>query len=337
MRVDGGMPIETLAVELATHGQRWMPLHPVPAGDSVGSLIASGWEGFRNWRDGSTIANIRAIEWVGFDGRVYLTGSSLVGQDSPDVSSLLCGSHGKFGMITSVELVTKPLPDTRTLVLFELPGASRAVELFRYLRRIAPEPEAVVYFSELATEILRSANDNTITDQARVVVAAEWDINCALDSEWDRCAKVESDPARVNKIWQDLFRLPKAVARLSPGRTMAAMKLPASAVEDLEERARDLSKDYNLGVAAWGTVERGHMHIWILQPDAEVRTNRQAGELLKKLAEDAARLGGCLISAKPPLLPDVRDSAVDEISEQIADKLVKQCDPMAIYSPLRSA
>ncbi|MBU1920573.1 FAD-binding oxidoreductase [bacterium] len=336
MRVDSGVPIETLAVELASHGQRWMPLHPVPAGDSVGSLIASGWEGFRNWRDGGTMSNIRAIEWIGFDGRVYLSGSSLVGADSPDVSSLLFGSRGKYGIITSVELAVKPLPDARMLVLFELPEAAKAVELIRYLRVAAPAPEAVVYFSELATEILRSANDHTLKDKARVVVAAEWDTDCDLNSEWERYARIESDPKAANGIWQDLFRLPKAAARLSPHRTTARMKLPASAIEDLEDRFRDLSKDYNLGVACWGTLEQGHLHLWILQPDGEARTNRQAGDLLKKLAEDAARLGGCLLDTKPASLLNLHDTAIDELSSQVSDKLLKQCDPMAMYLPLRT-
>lgn len=336
MRVDSGMPIETLAVELASHGQRWMPMHPVPAGDSVGSLIASSWEGFRNWRDGNTMSNIRAIEWVGFDGRVYLSGSALAGVESPDVSSLLFGSRGMYGIITSVELAVKPLPDARILTLFELPGAAKAVELLHYLRAIDPAPEAVVYFSELATEILRSANDHTLSDTARVVIAAEWDTEYELAQEWDHYARTEADPKAVNSIWQDLFRLPKAATRLSPYRTTARMKLPAVAIEDLEERSRDLSKDYNLGVACWGTLEQGHLHVWILQPDGEARTNRQASELLKKLAEDAARLGGCLLDTTPVNILNLQDTADDELSIQISEKLLKQCDPMAMYLPLRT-
>jgi FAD/FMN-containing dehydrogenase len=336
IRVDGGMTLEALAVDLAAVGQRWMPLHPVPENESIGSLIASGWEGFRNWRDGGTMANVRAIEWIGYDGRVYLSGSSLSSADTPDISGPLFGSRGRFGIITALELVTKPLPEARSLRTFELPDAAQAIELLHYLRGISPEPEAVVYFNELATSILRSANDGTVSDKARVLVAADWDVDCTIDPIWEGRADIETDPKEVNLTWQDFFRMPRAAARLSPHRTTARLRLPASAVADMEERARDLSKDYNLGIAIWGTPERGHMHIWILQPDGEVRTNRQAGDLLLKLAEDAARLGGCLIDAVPSSLVLGKETPADEVSELILQRLVKQCDPMAMYCPLRS-
>jgi FAD/FMN-containing dehydrogenase len=336
IRVDGGMTVEALAVDLAAYSQRWMPLHPVPANESIGSLIASGWEGYRNWRDGGTMSNVRAIEWIGFDGRVYLSGPSLAAADAPDMSGPLFGSGGRFGVITAIELAVKPLPEARTLRIFELTEVAHALELLHYLRGISPEPEAVVYFNELATSILRSANDDTISENARVLVAADWDVDCTIDPVWEGRANMETDPKEVNLIWQDLFRMPRAAARLSPHRTTARLRLPASATEDLEDRARDLSRDHNLGIAIWGTPERGHMHIWILQPDGEARTNRQAGDLLLKLAEDAARLGGCLIDAEPLSLLRGRETPVDEVSELILQRLEKQCDPMAMYRPLRS-
>ena len=50
-----------------------------------------------------------------------------------------------------------------------------------------------------------------------MLVVADWDTNCALDPEWERYAKVETDPKQTNTIWQDLFRLPRAAAQPTSG------------------------------------------------------------------------------------------------------------------------
>src|ERR1700741_180374 len=109
VRVDAGYPAEALAIDLNRIGRRWTPLLPVPSQMSMGDLMATGWEGFRNWKTGGTLSGVRSVDWISYHGKRWVTGSAATGSQAPDISSLLFNSRGALGVITSVELVLAPI------------------------------------------------------------------------------------------------------------------------------------------------------------------------------------------------------------------------------------
>lgn len=326
VRADAGLPVEAFTAQLAARGSYWRTLHPVLSG-SLGSLIAKGFEGLRNFRDGSTLAHVPAVEWLGFDGKFYYTGAVYTDSGIPDVSGAVFGSRGKFGIITSLDLSLSAVPETRTMLMLELQSQKEAEEILIWLRNSNPQPESVVYWGETATDILRRANDGTVSDHAKVILTVEWDQRVNLDSEWKNIARVLTDEKEISRLWQDLFRLPRAAARLAPHRTTGKFKLPVSAIADIEERAAELARENNMDIAMWGTTDYGHMHIWVLQQDGELRSDRIASVILTRLMEDAVRLGGCVVDASIEIHPRFRGAAIDSISSQLEQRLLEKCDP----------
>ncbi|MFZ5433424.1 MAG: FAD-binding oxidoreductase [Calditrichota bacterium] len=339
-RVGAGLSMESLTVDLTRAGLRWLPLWPVPAGRSPGELFAMGWEGLRNWRDGSTLGHIRGVEWVGYDGTVYHTGSAAITENDPDISGFLFGSRGRMGVITALELDLYAIPEQQTTVLMELPGAPAAVNVMAELRAFEPLPETVVYLGETATQILREGNDFRVSSQATVVLAVEWrEAVPEWPSRWASYGQPITEPSAIESLWQDLFRFPRTAARLYPARTEIRLKVPALSLPELEEAARELGREFNLPVALWGTTEAGYVQVWALQPDDQPRTVQHAEELLKKLYEVAVGLDGA--GAPGCVLPF--DSRIINTNgghpplDTIRRKILEKCDPQSLFSPLISS
>jgi len=332
VRVSGGMSLEALAIDLTHAGQRWLPLLPVPAKMSAGAMLASGWEGLRNWRDGGMLSHISAVEWMGTDGVVHRTGPSVSTGGAIDVTGFLFGSRGSAGVITALELDVQPVPQERTSALFELPSARAAVEVMAALCEFEPLAETVIYWGEAATEILRKGNDGTVSDNAVVLLTAEWRDEIRWPEEWRALGKPFHDDLAIDALWQDLLRFSRTATRLHPERTEATLRVPASALEELENAARELGRDFNFPVALWGTAEAGHLHVWILKPDAEPRTNVRADELLKKIVEVTVDLGGCCAAGNT--LPfDLRNGRAS-LGRTLREQFLKKCDPGSVYIPL---
>ena len=332
VRVPGGLPVEALAIDLQRAGMRWRPLLPVPAKTSAGELIAAGWEGLRNWRDGGMLSHINSVEWMGTDGRMHRSGPAAPGGGALDVSGFLYGSRGAAGVITALELEIESIPQTRASALFELPSARAAVEMMTALREFEPLAETVIYWGETATEILRKGNDGTVSEKAAVMISAEWRDEIRWPEAWRAFGKPFTDPLAIDALWQDLLRFSRTATRLHPERTTATLRVPAPAMTDLEEAARELGRDFNFPVALWGTVEAGHMNVWILKPDAEPRTNVRAEDLMKKIVEAAVNLGGCCAAGNTLSfhIRDGRSSATHALKEQF----IRKCDPAGVFVPL---
>jgi FAD/FMN-containing dehydrogenase len=334
VRVEAGLPVESLAIDLTRTGLRWLPLWPVPPHLSVGQLLAMGWEGLRTWSCGSTLPFVRAIEWVAYDGNAYRS-STFRADGSADVRGFLFGSRGALGVITRVEMDGQASPRERTAALFELPGATHAMELLAALRSFEPLPESVVYYGETATRLLREGNDRSFSDHAVVLLAAEWSEAIELwPEEWSQWAKPLREESAVNTLWQDLLRFPRTAARLYPARTEARVKLPVEALSSLEEAAGEFGREFNMPVVLWGTPEAGHVHLWVLQPDDQQRTSREAGEVLRKMFEIVVELGGR--QARGSVLPFATSNASsrDEIGNALLSELVRRCDPFGLHIPL---
>ncbi|MCC6475587.1 FAD-binding oxidoreductase, partial [bacterium] len=289
--VPAGLPVESLAVELSQRGRVWMPLHPIEPGETMGSLFAKGFEGFRCHAHGGFLSHLRRVEWVGYDGELHASGPGS-GNSDWDVTPLLYGSEARYGIFTRFELALCAPIEEKTLTVTECSSVEEMMEVYRAFSRSVPAPLSLPVWTTEATDYLRLGNDGVISDEAVTLIAVE----AEGDGERYRAENFkqtsEHDAAHVNMLWQHLFRLPRTLARMSPHRSKGRYRLPSEALLDFDERARELARDRNLTTVIWGTLDRGTLHVWVLHPDGEARTARSAAELLERLAEDVIHLGG---------------------------------------------
>lgn len=118
--VEAGMPLTRLQAELASHGQRIaLDAAPVPAGATVGGLVATADSGPLRHSHGGPRDLVIGVTVVLADGTVARSGGHVIKNVAGyDLGKLFCGSFGTLGVIAEVVLRVHPLPPaSRTVAL----------------------------------------------------------------------------------------------------------------------------------------------------------------------------------------------------------------------------
>ncbi|MFF4773552.1 FAD-binding oxidoreductase [Microtetraspora fusca] len=174
VRVQAGVPVETLAEALAAKGQE-LALDPPLAGGSVGGLLAAGLAGPRAFRYGTARDLLIGITVVLADGTIAKAGGKVVKNVAGyDLGKLFTGSYGTLGVIADATFRLHPLPAARACVVWSGPTldeilaavpavtASQAEPSAVELDRLAPDgPRAVAVLVEgaAAAERARAVRD----------------------------------------------------------------------------------------------------------------------------------------------------------------------------------
>jgi glycolate oxidase FAD binding subunit len=124
-RVQAGATIGQLSVALAAAGQQ-LALD-VPAGATVGGVVATGTAGPRRFRYGTPRDLLIGITVVRADGVVARSGGKVVKNVAGyDLGKLFAGSRGTLGLITEATFRLHPLPAAVAWVTAEFGPAERA-------------------------------------------------------------------------------------------------------------------------------------------------------------------------------------------------------------------
>jgi FAD/FMN-containing dehydrogenase len=292
----------TLATVQATAQQAgWdMPLD-LGARDSatVGGLVATDAGGARALAHGTMRERVAGLSVVLPDGRtVERLGGLLKDNAGYAWPSLMVGSEGTLGIITSVLLRLVPRRAARVAALFAVAGPEEAMQVVTTLRRFAPSLEAAdVFFDEGVTLVAEVLDGVRLPLQQRapcyVVVecagftdptpelaeAAEAAEHLVLDQA------AADDTAGRQEIWRLREALPEALVRAGvPVKIDIAVPLAAvpqftRAVAAVVENVTPESQ-----TVLWGHLGDGNIHVNVLgagdvAPEVEARVLRLAAEL----------------------------------------------------------
>ncbi|MFH1010860.1 MAG: FAD-binding oxidoreductase [bacterium] len=336
VQVAAGMSLEALNLDLNRHKVRWPPLFPVAKTASIGALVASGWQGLRNWRHGGTISHIGALEWVDGAGNLREAGTRLQGGDPADVLPLLFGSRGELGILTNIELLLEEKPQQRIASTIHLSEVAEVTAVLSQIGMSSPAPEIVLLFDAGALEILGKTPSAAANERTRAMVVCEWrdsppeKMRTLPHTRWFETAE------EVDKLWASLLELVPVAAKRCPAHMEGQVVLPARAFADFEAYTRAVSHEANISAALAGTVEVGHMHIWLFLSEDEPRLKRRANDVLEKMQDYSAQLGGGPAGKIAPgilkRLALQRDSWTT--GWRVCAKLKERLDPHGIF-PIR--
>lgn len=292
LQIAAGVSLEVLQSDLRQHEVWWPPLFPVPKNTSIGALIAVGWQGIRTWRHGGLLSHLTEIEWVDGSGNLQREGFAEDNSSSVDALPFLFGSRGELGVLTKVEFLLEPKPLQRAACSILLSKAEDVITILSKIGLASPPPEIVLLLDIGALEILRRGSGPLTKEQAKAAVICEWNSSIPEMLPSDFQINFFNTDDEVDELWKEVFALEPLAIQLFPARIEGLVVLPARAFANFETYARGLSHEANIPVALWGTVEVGYLHIWLLLPDDEPRLRRRADEVLEKLQDYAAQLGG---------------------------------------------
>ena len=264
-----GAGVTLAAVQAAATRAGWeMPLD-LGARDSatIGGLVATDAGGAMALAHGTMRERVAGLAVVLPDGQlVERLGGLLKDNAGYAWPSLMIGSEGTLGIITSVLVRLVPRRAERIAALFAVAGVDQAMDLLAILRRQAPSLEAADFFFDEGVELVERVVDGVrlpVTQRSACYVVVE--CASATDPTFELAEAAEAaehlildqaaadDTAGRRAIWALRDALPEAVVRAGvPVKIDVAVPLSAVArfVEDVSagrDRGRPASRGRAVG------------------------------------------------------------------------------------------
>lgn len=144
--VGAGVTPTALAERLAGTGWRFAVDLGARDTATLGGMVATNAGGMRVFRFGSMRAQLRGVEYVAADGSVVSHLGGLAKDNTGfDLASLLCGSEGTLGIVTTVRVRLVPDPTSRCTALLGFADAASAFAGAWALRRSCADLEVIEF------------------------------------------------------------------------------------------------------------------------------------------------------------------------------------------------
>ncbi len=245
-----GTPLSVIEAALTERDQFLGFEPPRPGGDpTLGGIIATGLSGPRRMQVGATRDFVLGATLLAGDGELMRFGGQVMKNVAGfDVSRLLCGSLGIFGVLTEVSVKVLPKPRAEETIRFEMP-AREAVEAFNRWGG-EPLPISAAAWHEGAAWI-RLSGAAPAVEAARAVLGGDRVFASLARKWWDALRDYTHPLYAESTVW-----------RVSVPQTAPPLKLPHEPLIDWGGGLRWYSGDLSgfdvrgLAMAAGGTAMR---------------------------------------------------------------------------------
>ncbi len=241
---------------------------------NAGGLRVLRYGMMRNWVSGLTV--------VTGSGQVLHLNKSLVKNATGfDLKNLFIGSEGTLGFITEVELkVTRP-PENTTVLVFGLEKLGNVIEVYRHFMKNT-QLSACEVFSEFALEKVVEMHDlgRPFETQAPFYLLLEVEHGSDDQSEslgalfehcfeqgWINDGVISQSPQQAKDLWNLREFISESLSPMSPYRNDVSVRTPSipAFAEEIESAYKREYPDF--GVAWFGHIGDGNLHIDILKPE----------------------------------------------------------------------
>jgi glycolate oxidase len=218
----------------AAHGLMYAPDPASYEISTIGGNLATNAGGLRCVKYGVTRDSVLGLEAVLADGRILRTGRRTVkGVTGYDLTSLLVGSEGTLGVITSATLRLRPRPARPpATVAASFPSFAAAARAVTAILQARLQPSLLELMDEVTLRVIDEWKHVGFGDSTRALLIAQAD----TDDAADRAAAMRDKCAEYGALLADVSGSEEESRQLLDIRRMAhdaTERLGASLVEDV--------------------------------------------------------------------------------------------------------
>jgi glycolate dehydrogenase FAD-linked subunit len=320
----------------------------------IGGNIATNAGGPHAFKYGATGAWVTGVEVVVAPGElVSFGGVNRKDVGGYDLKSLIVGSEGTLGVITSAWLRLLPAPEASLPVLALYPSAEAGCAGVDAVFAAGLVPAALEFFDAGALEAsLRSLTDAFQTlppsaaDNTRFMVIAEADGSAEEASQLRRELRgalapgavgvhAPTAPREIGHLWRWREGVSLAVTARRGGKLSEDIVVPVERLGEAIAAVLEIGSRHELEACSWGHAGDGNLHAtFLLDPDDGAERER-AQEAAGELFELAASLGGAVSGehgiglVKRGALARQWSAGAVELHERIKQTL----DPKGLFNP----
>ncbi|MFL5966689.1 MAG: FAD-binding oxidoreductase [Gaiellaceae bacterium] len=305
IEVEAGMTTANVRRVTREGGLLFAPDPGAAEQSQIGGNVATNAGGPHAFKYGVTGAWVTGLEVVVAPGELVRFGGPLRKDVAGyDLTSLLVGSEGTLGVITSVWLRLTPAPEAAWPVVAFFDGVRAGCAA---IERIVGSGFPVAAIEYLDGETMRYAGAGFPTE----IPAGSFCVLTEADGSHDEAARIRVEVAEllaedatalhapevaseIAALWRWRESVTLRVAAQRGGKVSEDIAVPLDRLAEAIEESIEIGRRHDLPAASWGHAGDGNLHTtYLLTPDDEEERAR-AARASDELFELALRLGGTI-------------------------------------------
>jgi glycolate oxidase subunit GlcD len=272
----------------------------------IGGNVATNAGGPHAFKYGVTGHWVTGLEAVVPPGEVIAVGGAIRKDVAGyDLKSLLVGSEGTIGIVTSVWLRLTPAPPARAPVVATYRSSADGCQAIEAVLANGIVPAALEFLDAGAVRAARGAYPFELSGDARFMVVAEADGSVsetdAVVGELrevlaERALHVESPASsqQVAALWRWRDGLSLAVEAVRGGKISEDIVVPLDRLDDAIEATLEIAREHGLEACSWGHAGDGNLHSTFMVDPRDQEEVGRAREAARRLYAVAVGYGGSI-------------------------------------------
>lgn len=306
--VEPGVVNVWLTRALAGTGFHYAPDPSSQTACTLGGNVATNSGGPHTLKYGVTVNHVRGVELVLPDGTVVETGG--VAEDDPgyDLTGLIVGNEGTFGIVTKIIVNLTRDPESGRTFLAVFGSVDDAAETISGIIAAGIVPAALEMLDHLMINAVEQAYHFGFPTEAGAVLIIELDgLEAGQEQDAQAVARIvrenhgdlrKSIPWRTRKepdyvaIWKSRKTAFGAIGRLSPSYCTQDGVVPRTQLPAIMKRISEVGRKYGLRVANVFHAGDGNIHPILLFDDRDPEQVHRVVHASHEILDECINLGG---------------------------------------------
>ena len=349
--VEAGVVNLSVTNAVKQHGLLYAPDPSSQMACTIGGNVAENSGGPHTLKYGVTTNHVLGVELVLPDGEVVELGGAVEDIPGYDLTGLVVGAEGTFGIVTkaTLRLVRQPEAWRTLLGIFE--SVDDATASVSGIIGAGIIPAALEMMDQLIVGAVEAAFHFGFPTDAGAVLIVELDgLAAGLDQQAQRVAEicranrardvqVAKDEAERAALWKSRKRAFGAVGRLAPNYCTQDGVVPRTKVPEIMRRITDIGQRYQLRIGNVFHAGDGNIHPILLFDERDADQVRRVLAAGREILEACVALGGSVTGehgigiekiAQMPLIFTPQDLLVMSQLRGVFDPELR-CNPGKIF------
>ncbi len=349
--VEAGVVNLSVTNAVKPHGLYYAPDPSSQQACTVGGNVAENSGGPHTLKYGVTTNHVLGVELVLPNGDVVQLGGAVEDIPGYDLTGLVVGAEGTFGIVTkaTLRLVRQPEAWKTLLGIFE--SVDDATATVSGIIGAGIVPAALEMMDQLIVEAVEAAFHFGFPTDAGAVLIVELDgLAAGLDQQAQRVAEIcrthharevrlAKDEAERAALWTSRKRAFGAVGRLAPNDCTQDGVVPRTKVPDMRRRITEIGQRYQLRIGNVFHAGDGNIHPILLFDERDADQVRRVLDAGREILEACVALGGSVTGehgigvekiAQMPLIFSPADLLVMSQLRRVFDPHLR-CNPGKIF------
>jgi glycolate dehydrogenase FAD-linked subunit len=313
---------------------------------SIGGNVAENAGGLRCVKYGTTRDYVLGLKYVDPEGNLIGTGTLAEGEQPFDLTPLIVGSEGLFGIIVEIQLALIPKPIATRTIIAHFSTLDKAVGA---IHLILPElvPSVLELMDDHVIEAIRQHDPYPFPVGTNAALLIETDGSTEnADMEAQRVVEVlhQFDALEIHgaetedereRLWELRRLISPSLARLATGKMNEDVVVPVGKIGRLINSVREIGEHYDVLMPIYGHAGDGNLHLNVMYDRTDPGKAAVAHDAVVECFKAVVEMGGTIsgehgIGASKNRYMGIQFSA-DEI--QIFRSLKELLDPENRFNP----